>query len=302
MKSRKILSIISLILAAVLLLGIGFAIGRNDEKKTLLVAPTESTAPRLIISAVHADSEYTSEKIQQTNDGTSDLDFCCIGLTDVTIDLGGNVMDLGNALREGKTSLSEISFLAQSDSQSGFCTEGWKSKNGLAEFRYSYPDFDLWIVDDIYETPDGLQHLIRGITPCQPGSDVAFLHNELDQEDWGIEFSVAEASQTEITLNYTQSGGQVLGQLMTYGYAISRLNPMEGIALLDNAPLQEQKPISMNGQGTLCLDIETYFGALPAGQYGMYLYLQDAYNEEDVPPLTRNYHDVQCYWIEFTVS
>lgn len=302
MKSRRSLSIISLILAAVLLLGIGFAIGRNDEKKTVLVAPTESTAPRLIISAVHADSEYTSEKIQQTNDGTSDLDFCCIGLTDVTIDLGGNVMDLGNALREGKTSLSEISFLAQSDSQSGFCTEGWKSKNGLAEFRYSYPDFDLWIVDDIYETPDGLQHLIRGITLCQPGSDVAFLHNELDQEDWGIEFSVAEASQTEITLNYTQSGGQVLGQLMTYGYAISRLNPMEGIALLDNAPLQEQKPISMNGQGTLCLDIETYFGALPAGQYGMYLYLQDAYNEEDVPPLTRNYHDVQCYWIEFTVS
>lgn len=302
MKSRRILSIIGLILAAVLLLGIGFAIGRNDEKKTVLVAPTESTAPRLIISAVHADSEYTSEKIQQTNDGTSDLDFCCIGLTDVTIDLGGNVMDLGNALREGKTSLSEISFLAQSDSQSGFCTEGWKSKNGLAEFRYSYPDFDLWIVDDIYETPDGLQHLIRGITLCQPGSDVAFLHNELDQEDWGIEFSVAEAFQTEITLNYTQSGGQVLGQLMTYGYAISRLNPMEGIALLDNAPLQEQKPISMNGQGTLCLDIETYFGALPAGQYGMYLYLQDAYNEEDVPPLTRNYHDVQCYWIEFTVS
>ena len=280
MKSRRILSIIGLTLAAVLLLGIGFAIGRNDEKKTVLVAPTESTAPRLIISAVHADSEYTSEKIQQTNDGTSDLDFCCIGLTDVTIDLGGNVMDLGNALREGKTSLSEISFLAQSDSQSGFCTEGWKSKNGLAEFRYSYPDFDLWIVDDIYETPDGLQHLIRGITLCQPGSDVAFLHNELDQEDWGIEFSVAEASQTEITLNYTQSGGQVLGQLMTYGYAISRLNPMEGIALLDNAPLQEQKPISMNGQGTLCLDIETYFGALPAGQYGMYLYLQDAYNEK----------------------
>lgn len=302
MKSRRILSIIGLTLAAVLLLGIGFAIGRNDEKKTVLVAPTESTAPRLIISAAHADSEYTSEKIQQTNDGTSDLDFCCIGLTDVTIDLGGNVMDLGNALREGKTSLSEISFLAQSDSQSGFCTEGWKSKNGLAEFRYSYPDFDLWIVDDIYETPDGLQHLIRGITLCQPGSDVAFLHNELDQEDWGIEFSVAEASQTEITLNYTQSGGQVLGQLMTYGYAISRLNPMEGIALLDNAPLQEQKPISMNGQGTLCLDIETYFGALPAGQYGMYLYLQDAYNEEDVPPLTRNYHDIQCYWIEFTVS
>lgn len=300
--SKNTLISVALVLAAAVLLGIGFTIGRNAAKETVLVAPTESTAPRLMISAVHEDSAYTSEKIQQANDGTSDLNFCCIGLTDVTIDLNGNVLDLGNALKEEKTSLSEISFLAQSDSRSGFCTEGWESKNGLAKFRYSYPDFDLWIVDDIYETPDGLQHLIRGITLCQPGSNVAFLYNELDQEDWGIEFSVTEASDTEITLTYTQSGGQVLGQLMTYGYAINRLNPMEGIALLDNAPLQEQKPISMNGQGTLCLDIETYFGALPAGQYGMYLYLQDTYNEEDVPPLTRNYHDVQCYWIEFTVS
>ena len=129
-----------------------------------------------------------------------------------------------------------------------------------------------------------------------------FFTTSLTRRIRGIEFSVAEASQTEITLNYTQSGGQVLGQLMTYGYAISRLNPMEGIALLDNAPLQEQMPISMDAKGSLTLDIETYFGTLPAGQYGMYLYLQDTYSEEDIPPLTRNFHDTQCYWIDFDIS
>ena len=55
----------------------------------------------------------------------SDLDFCCIGLTDVTIEPWRECHGFRNALREGKTSLSEISFLAQSDSQSGSCTEGW---------------------------------------------------------------------------------------------------------------------------------------------------------------------------------
>ena len=67
---------------------------------------------------------------------------------------------------------------------------------------------------------------------------------------------------------------------MTYGYAISRLNPMEGIALLGQcaAPGAEtdfhERPCAI-----FCLDIGADFGALPAGQYGMYLYLQDAYNE-----------------------
>ncbi len=266
------------------------------------VFPAKEAAPGLQISVVHDGDAYISETIQQGGNEASDIGFCCAYLTDVTIDLDRTIMDLGNALREGKASLGEISFLAQSDARAGFCAESWKSENGLAEFCYSYPDFDLRIINDIYETPDGLQHLIRNLTLCEPGTNVVHVYNEIDQEDWGIEFSVAKVSPTEITLNYTQSGGQLVGRLMTCGYDISRLNPMEAVMDLDNAPFQEQMPISMNTQDSLTLDIETYFGALPAGQYGMYLYLRDTYEEENVPPLTRNYHDMQCYWIEFTVS
>lgn len=40
MKSRRILSIIGLILAAVLLLGIGFAIGRNEVQPPRRTRPT----------------------------------------------------------------------------------------------------------------------------------------------------------------------------------------------------------------------------------------------------------------------
>lgn len=274
----------------------------SEGTSTLELQEGEESTPKLLISVTHTDDAYISEEIPQGQDEASGIGFCCIGLTDVAISLDGTVMDLGNALREGKTSLGEISFLAQSDAQVGFCTEHWKSKNGLAKFCYSYPDFDLWITNDIYETPDGMQHLIRQVTLAQSGSNVVSVYNELDQEDWGIEFSVAEASPSEITLNYTQSGGQLIGRLMTCGYEISRLNPMEAVVCLDSAQLQKQMPISMNAQGTLTLDIETYFGALPTGQYGMYLYLQDQYEEEDIPPLTRNYHDMQCYWIEFTIS
>ena len=46
MKSRKILSIIGLILAAVLLLGIGFAIGRNEVQ----------AAERAVVSGRRPDS------------------------------------------------------------------------------------------------------------------------------------------------------------------------------------------------------------------------------------------------------
>ncbi|HBJ17156.1 MAG TPA: hypothetical protein DDY90_01230 [Clostridiales bacterium] len=289
---RKSLSIFTVLMV---LVGMCIAWSRH-------VSSGNESMPKLQVFAVQVEDAYVSETVKCGISEDSEIDFSCIGLRDVTIAIDETAIDFESALREGKISLAELSFLAQSDALSGLCTERWESKNGLARFCYSYPAFDLWIIHDIYETPDGQQHLVQNITLCEPGSDISFVYNELDQEDWGIEFSVEEASPSEITLSYTQSGGQQIGQLMTCGYEISRLDPMEPIARLDDAPLQEQMPISMDAKGSLTLDIETYFGTLPAGQYGMYLYLQDTYSEEDIPPLTRNFHDTQCYWIDFDIS
>lgn len=289
---RKSLSIFTVLMV---LVGMCIAWSRH-------VSSGNESMPKLQVFAVQVEDAYVSETVKCGISEDSEIDFSCIGLRDVTIAIDKTAIDFESALREGKISLAELSFLAQSDALSGLCTERWESKNGLARFCYSYPAFDLWIIHDIYETPDGQQHLVQNITLCEPGSDISFVYNELDQEDWGIEFSVEEASPSKITLSYTQSGGQQIGQLMTCGYEISRLDPMEPIARLDDAPLQEQMPISMDAKGSLTLDIETYFGTLPAGQYGMYLYLQDTYSEEDIPPLTRNFHDTQCYWIDFDIS
>ena len=264
-------------------------------------AASVSPEQRLRISVNHADSAYSSKEVSQGPNTDSNIGFCCIGLSDAAIFVDGAAMDLENAIQEGKTSLGEIASLAQADARAGFCEEGWESENGLAKFRYSYPGYDLWITNDIYETPDGLRHLIRQITLAQPGSDVFSVYPDLDQEDWGIEFSVLEASPSSVTLNYSQSGGQLIGQLVTGGYEISRLDPMEAIPRLDSTLMQEQIQIPRDSQGSVTLDLETYFGILPAGEYGMYLYLKDEYDEEDIPPLTKNYHDTQCYWIEFSV-
>lgn len=264
-------------------------------------SPTEEAAPKLQISVAHDYSAYTTEEFPHGMDDTSSIEFCCNGVADVTIDLDGTVMDIGSAIRENLISFGEIFSLVQQDTQAGFCTESWKSKNELVHFCYSYPDFDLWFTNDIYDTPDGLQHLIRDLCLSQPGDNVIFVYSELDQEDWGIEFSVVEASSSEITLAYTQSGGQIIGRLMTCGYEISNLDRREGLSRLEGSGFEEQMPISMNAHDNITLDISTYFGPLPAGHYGMYLTLQDQYEEEDMPLLTRNYHDMQCYWIPFTV-
>lgn len=263
-------------------------------------SPIEEVSTRLSISTEYDEDAYFNTEIPLF-DGTNLL-LCYDGLTNVTVSLNETSVNLEDALRDGGISLGQILSIAQLDTQASICTTRWNSRNGLAHFCYSYPGFDLWITNDIYETPDGHQHLIRDITLAQPGSDVTFVYNDLDQEDWGIAFSVADASPSEITLNYTQSGGQQIGQLMTCGYQISNLDRNLAVQELDSSNLQEQMPISMNSQGSLTLDIETHFGLLPAGEYGMYLYILDQYEETNVPPLTRNYHDMQCYWIEFIIS
>ncbi len=304
MKRRH--SLFFLISGLFLLLTIaGLLLGRQPHttaEDRIPASLTEASQQKLLISVSQEDEAYSCQEIPQGKEDSSSLCFTCIGLEDVSITIDGAATELGKALRDGSVSLDEISCLAQSDVRADFCAERWKSKNGLSHFCYTYPDFDLWITNDIYETPDGQQHLIRDVTLAQPGSDVAFVYNELDQEDWGIEFSVTDASPTEITLNYTQSGGQLLGRLTTCGYQISNMDCKEAVPRLDASRLQKQTPISMNAQGSLTVDIESYFGPLPAGKYGMYLYLQDQYEEADVLPLTRNYHDIQCYRIEFTIS
>ena len=71
------------------------------------------------------------------------------GLKEVTIEIDGKSKPLENAIRYGNISFEDICYLAKLDAKNGECIETYVSRNGLTKFLYSYPEFDLKIVNDV---------------------------------------------------------------------------------------------------------------------------------------------------------
>ncbi len=227
-------------------------------------------------------------------------DLAYFQVKDVMIQVGDDSVPLEDALCNGQITFAEIHYLAQKDAEAGICYETVESKRGLTRFSYDYISYKLIITNDIYETPDGKQHHIRKLLVTRTGCNPITIYPELDQEDWGIEFEVTEVTPSCITLTYTQSGGQLIGELRTGNYDLSRTDIVKAVLPLDYTPPEPAK-IEHNTTSSITLDFEQRFGVLESGEYLLYLYLHDDYDPEQVPPLIRNYHDMQCYTVEFSI-
>lgn len=247
-----------------------------------------------------------------TNDalgGNFTEDLTYLGVKDVSINIEGTPTKLEDALENGSVSEEDIFYFARLDAKNGICQEICESTHGLTNFTYRYPEFDLRIIYDIYETPDGQQHLISDLGIYAPGTAPdayrSFIDQEsmlfYDSEDWGLVFKTTSVSPTSITLNCTQSGGQQIGELYTAYYAIR--NSDGWIKRIDgeNSGPGHEYPIVMGGSTELALDWNGYFGELPSGNYTLDLYIEDKYDDSQVHPLMVNYHDRQAYVIEFVV-
>lgn len=245
---------------------------------------------------------------------------------DVTVQLEGTPMTLEEALRKGLVTVDDVIASAREDAASGRCKESSTSKNGLAVFRYHYPAFNLQSVYDIYETPDGWRHKITDFSVYGIGRDPGYsigwdeeTGDPIDYEDWGLTFTVTQLSASGVTLECAQSGGQQFGKLNVAGILLSRKNP--DTQEWDRAePLDEgasadiykayseitpkpENDLAMGGTKVLTYDFEALFGPLDAGEYEVSLKIVDCYDEADVPPLSRNFYDIQWYTVgEFTVG
>ena len=260
----------------------------------------ESSTPSLQISYKADTESFTSfAETDYKEKLLWDLEY--FEVKDVMIPIGDDLVPLEDALSNGQITFSEIHYLAQKDADAGICYETVESKRGLTQFSYDYISYKLIITNDIYETPDGKQHHIRKLLVTQTGCNPVSIYPELDQEDWGIEFEVADVTPSGITLNYTQSDGQLIGQLRTGNYSLSRTDIVHAVRRLDDMLMPESQRIEHNSEGSITLEFEQIFGALESGDYLLYLYLHDTYNPEQVPPLVRNYHDMQCYTVEFSI-
>lgn len=308
---------------AILIFGVigGFTLGNGgrilDDSASQAISHTE-TAPAGPHLVVHADVDkkagfttISSEKLGEN----SNIRISYLGLRDVIIDFDSNTMRLEDAIRNRHISIEEINAYARLDARNNFCEEVQQSTNGLAKLTYRYPEFDLWTIYDIYETPDGNQHLISEYCFCAPGRTPSFLYMDdetgkrIDYEDWGITFEVSEACSTAITLKCNQSGGQQIGALIAEDYYLYKSNAGKDTEeyiepLMDDYGVESDFyiPISSESSTEFTIDFSSLYGELPAGNYVIYLSITDQYDKENVHPLMRNFYDDQLFDIAFTIK
>ena len=315
MKSPKILSIIALIMAAVLLLCAGCANEKSLAPATVSTtqAPTEPASMGHLRLSVSFDKgadyvEYTSDEL---GGNFSEKLIYNFNITSVTIDIDGQSMPLNEALQDGFITEEEIFCNARLDAREGFCEETYESLNGLTNFTFAYPGYNLRLLYDIYESPSGEQRLISemvvyekdtGLAPCH-----LFVDDETgkiyDLEDWGLSFEITEVSPTGMTIRCTHSSGQQIGQLEATGYCLSST----GLFLLLNdgfefSPPMDNVVLKEDDVTEFTLDWTEPYGQLSSGEYRIMLYVHDVYDESQNHSLMRNFYDTQIYNLDFTVS
>lgn len=236
-----------------------------------------------------------------------------LNLDNVTIEIDGVPMKLEEAIQDGYTSVDQMIADARKDAALGICHEVAKSKNGLTQFFYYYPEFNLHYVYDIYETPDGKKHLIADFLIYGTGSEPSFVYTwdengePIDYEDWGLRFDISEVSAGGISISCSQAGGQQLGELSIETSWLERRNPDTGALELVNTLGENDDPVPtsklvMERTTELFVDFAALYGDLSAGDYVLVLEIIDNYDKEAVPSLMRKYHDSQCYYLEFTMG
>lgn len=315
--------IIIFILTAALFIMLSACYGEpQDEILPTFTAPAEeinAMSPanqRLLISVeTDTDMDFLTISSEQLG-GNYNHDITYHQLSNVSVDIGGIPCKLEDAIRDDLITVEEMIAYARIDARNGLCKETHSSKNGLSRFVYTYSDFEIEVTYDIYETPDGKQHLIQDIGFYPPHGSKNVSHSYIDdsspygysiaREDWGIDFEITDVAKTGLILAYSQSGGQQIGQLSLQYYTVySEDGLVPELDSADDTPVLERQPVAdiqMDSTGEIMLNWGDLYGELPAGEYALHLYLYDIYDDSQVHPLMQNFTDNQRYTLTFVVE
>lgn len=288
-------------------------------RSTEILENTDSIPPslrQLTITVTQAPSVQTFIPVEENGTGFTN-DIACMNVDNVQIIIDDTTLALEDALNGGHISAEEIFCFARMDAGNGICQETWESKNGLSNFTFLYPDYCLRLIYDIYETPDGKQHLISDMCIYSTNSSnetisyyvdptTTFFDQEtgylLDREDWGLAFEITDCSPTGLTLTCTQSSGQQIGQLSIQAYTLYKeTGYLERIDNTSGMPVLNSN-IEMNGSSTITIDWTNIYGELGSGEYDLTLLIRDNFNKNMVHPLIVDYHDLQMYDLPLTIS
>lgn len=266
---------------------------------------------RLTISAVTDDEAGFTLIPKEALNGNFNENIAYLDLTDVTVEITGTTYPLADAIRDGLITVEEIFAYARLDARNGICSELYESKNGLTIFTYRYPEFDLSLTYDVYETPDGEQHLINNLQLYKVGSNVShtYIDDEtgkiIDHEDWGLTFDAVDATPTTLTVDCTQSGGQHIGELVLDFYTLFNVNTNDPIGHLEHIKSTDQyQPkitIEQNTTSQFTIDWTDTHAPLPSGEYYIWLHVKDVFEPSQVHPLMKDFYSEQYFTVTFEI-
>lgn len=120
-----------------------------------------------------------------------------------------------------------------------------------------------------------------------------------EQDSFGITLRILNASATGLTMECTQSGGTVCGELSTSWYVLRDNNGyVRNLANTSEAPGFEH-PIRKENITLLTIDWTEEYGELPSGTYKLVLYVEDVYGE--FTTFEEDYRTVTKYDPIFTI-
>ena len=279
----------------------GSASKESGQKLKFSVVPTE---------------EIGFIKIPDEKKGSEKAELVYQNLSEVNITLAGKTEPLADAIGSGKITGAEIFAYARMDAEAGYCKEGYTSEQGLTRFVYTYPEYALEMVYDIFEGSEGKNVLINEITVADStqslfDSDSFYVDESsrwgyfLDREDWGLEFTVKTVTPESLTVTYTQKQTQELGELTCEDYIM--FAEVEGARDEFVTQTGRDAPgfpiaITSDGSGEITFDWSKMAGKLNPGTYYVRIGLRDNYDPEKVPTNVTKRYSKQSYCVEFTVE
>lgn len=304
MKVKLIKHICLFILSLLLFSGCTADTAETPEDTTAISDSGQMLNLSLIADTAFQERILTSEELG----GNFNYGLYYSDVSDVQISIHESIIPLEDALRDGLVTEEELFCYVRMDARNGFCEEQSQSSHGLSHFTYVYPNFSVRLIYDLYETPDGQQHRISHMRiyagSTEYGAYTNFTGTDqslLDRENWGLSLSVQEVSPAGLTFVCDSAEGQQLGDLSFDGYVLTDGEVF--IPNLDNTPYVTDytQPV-IKGSNTYLLDWADIYGELAPGDYEMWLYVTDNYEESALHPLMENYHDTQIYVLPFSIA
>lgn len=287
---------------------LGVAVGAVGCHLFFMSKDFQTPEPERISMKVVVDETGESTYFSAEEVGTAcDYSIGYYQVKQVTVNVEGQSYDFIEAIRNGIVSIEEIIAQAKLDSNDPkVCREKFVSDLGTSTFTYRYNDFEIVYRYDVFECADGQMRLLKDFifAPYGQGHNVSLgfekeTFQSLLYENWGLTFSISDASPNAIRLICEQQDGQQARNLALRGYWIG---DQEGNVTIPLIYLENEINLLLNGTTEFDLNFPSEISELSPGSYSIWLQVSEVYTPDDVHPLQKNYCDIQFFGIEFVVE